>query len=250
VARVVILGTAYSVAAEEHQNTHFAVIGRERQVLVDCTGTPNVRLKRAGMEINNLTDLILTHFHPDHVSGAPLLLMQMWLLGRSRPLNIYGLAPVMDRMETLMGFYDWATWPNFFPVTFNRLPSEEMTPVLSCDEMVIHASPVQHMIPTIGLRFDFDDGRSLAYSCDTAPCGEVVRLAKDADVLIHEASGGPIGHSTAREAGEIAARAGAHALYLIHYPTINPDYTAMLLEASQAFNGPVKLAQDYMTFGF
>jgi metal-dependent hydrolase (beta-lactamase superfamily II) len=39
-----------------------------------------VRLSKAGVDFNRLTDLILTHFHPDHVSGVPMLLMNMWLI--------------------------------------------------------------------------------------------------------------------------------------------------------------------------
>ena len=66
--------------------------------------------------------MILTHFHPDHVSGLPSLLLDMWLMGRKDPLTIYGLAYTLERMEKLMEAYDWASWPGFFPVEFCTHP--------------------------------------------------------------------------------------------------------------------------------
>ena len=105
-----------------------------------CPGNPVVRLKQAGINLNNLTDLFLTHFHPDHVSGVPSLLMSMWLLGRRAPLDIYGLSYTLDRIEKMMGFYEWEQWPDFFPVTFHRLPDAPMTLALKCDEFQIFTS--------------------------------------------------------------------------------------------------------------
>src|SRR5512146_2633139 len=106
--RVVILGSSNAVPSAGHENTHLAVVGEQRMVLVDCVSNPVVRLEQAGLDINDITDLILTHFHPDHVSGVPLLLMDMWLLGRRRALQIYGLSHTLDRMEKLMELYGWA----------------------------------------------------------------------------------------------------------------------------------------------
>lgn len=224
------------------------VIGNQRMVLVDCVGNPILRLEQAGLDFNDLTDVIITHFHPDHVSGLPLLLMDMWLMGRKKPINIYGLHYTLDRIEGLMGFYSWAEWPDFFPVAFYRLPHSEHSPVLDCPDFKVTSSPVRHMIPTIGLRFDFHPSHtSLAYSCDTEPCEQVVHLAEGADILIHESAGEFVGHSSAAQAAEIATQAEVGALYLIHYPTGRFQHGDPLSEARQKFQGPVILAKDFMT---
>jgi ribonuclease Z len=227
------------------------VVGDERMVLVDSVSNPVLRLEQAGLDFNDLTDLIVTHFHPDHVSGLPLLLMDMWLMGRRKPLNIYGLHYTLDRVEDLMGFYNWADWPNFFPVAFYRLPSSEMTTVLDCPDFKILSSPVRHMIPTLGLRIEFNHTRKiLAYSCDTEPCEEVVRLAAGADALIHEAAGASRGHSSAAQAGEIASRAEVGRLYLIHYATGKYSNGNLVDEARARYQGEVALAKDFMTLDF
>jgi ribonuclease Z len=154
-------------------------------------------------------------------------------------------------MEKLMEMYSWGDWPNFFPVAFHRLPADENTPLLECDDFKINSSPVRHMIPTIGLRFDFKSSqKALAYSCDTEPCKEVVRLAEGADVLIHEATGAERGHSSAEQAGQIAAQAEVGNLLLIHYPTGEFANENILNEARQQYQGEVALATDFMTLDF
>jgi ribonuclease Z len=151
----------------------------------------------------------------------------------------------------MMNLYHWSDWPHFFPVVFYRLPSDEMTLVLSCDDFIVHSSPVHHMIPNIGLRIQFPTSKKvMAYSCDTEPCDEVIRLSNDADVLIHEATGESPGHSSAKQAGEIAQKAGAKTMYLIHYPTGKFERGGLVQEAKSVFDGEVELAKDFMEIIF
>ena len=124
-AKLIILGSSNAIPDMEHENTHMAVIGRDRYVLIDCVSNPILRIRQAGLDFDNLSDIILTHFHPDHVSGVPLLLMNMWLMGRERPLNIHGLGYTLERIEKLMQLFDWTTWPNFYQVLFHPIPEEE-----------------------------------------------------------------------------------------------------------------------------
>jgi ribonuclease Z len=249
--KLIILGTSNAIPDEAHENTHMVLVGKTRTILIDCVNNQILRLQKAGVDFNKLTDLILTHFHPDHVSGVPQFIMNMWLMGRRHPLNIYGLHYTLDRIEDLMGFYGWMDWPNFFPVAFHRLPSRELVPVMTCDEISVYSSPVRHMIPAIGLRIDFlNSGKILAYSCDTEPCTQVIRLAEKANILIHEASGELRGHSSATQAGEIAYQAKIGELYLIHYPTGKYASGNLVQEARQRFDGSVMLAEDFMTLEF
>jgi ribonuclease Z len=224
-----------------------ALVDPRGVVLIDCSGTPTLRLAEAGITLDQISDIILTHFHPDHVGGLPLLLMNMWLLGRKRALRIFGLHHTLERIEDLMGFYHWEDWPNFFSVAFHRLPEQEGITVMEREALAIRASPVCHVVPTIGLRIEFDDGRfSIAYSSDTEPCQAVTNLARGADVLIHEATGASVGHSTAAQAAETATQAHVGQLLLIHYPP-DPKAEENLLQAAQnGFSGEVGLTHDLM----
>jgi ribonuclease Z len=249
--KVIILGSSNAIPDEDHENSHMALVGDKRLVLIDCVNNPIVRLKKAGLKVENITDLILTHFHPDHVSGVPLLLMDLWLLGRQQELRIYGLDFTLDRLEKMMDLYGWDTWPRFFPVKMVRLPEETMTLIQDHDEWKIFSSPVRHIIPNIGLRIEFpESGKVFAYSGDTEPCPEVVELAQNAEVLIHESTGASLGHTDADQAGEIAKSAGAEQLFLIHYANGRFKDNGIVARAAQEFSGPVGLAEDFMEFEF
>ena len=249
--KLIILGSANAIPDREHENTHMVIVGKSHTVLIDCVGNPLVRLEAAGVDFRTLTDLVLTHFHPDHVSGVPSLLMNMWLMGHRTPILVHGLAYTLDRVESLMEAYNYKEWPGFFPVSYHRVPEEEFALVLQNEEFNILASPVQHFIPTIGLAVNFTASRKrLAYSCDTEPCPAVFRLANNADVLIHEASGALPGHSSAGQAAEVARQGEVGALYLIHYPTGKFATGDPVAEARQHYDGPVGLATDFMNLEF
>jgi ribonuclease Z len=147
--------------------------------------------------------------------------------------------------------FAWDTWPDFFPVPPHRVLERSGAPVLENDDFRITAFPTRHFIPTIGLRIENKrSGRVLAYSCDTEPISAIVDLARNADILIHEAAGEGFGHSSARQAGEIASKAGAKALYLIHYQVWNTDPAPLVDEAAQTFSGPIALCRDYDEYEF
>src|SRR5208282_3547505 len=88
------------------------------------------------------------------------------------------------------------------------------------------AARMNHPVETFGFRLEHA-GRSLAYSADTGQTGALVELARDAEVLLCEASFAPADdaaaaalpeglHLTARQAGQHAARAGVGQLVLTH----------------------------------
>lgn len=248
--KLVILGTSNAIPHPEHENTHLALVGDERLVLIDGPGNPQVRLAKAGLRHEDLTDLIMTHFHPDHVSGIPLLLMGMGLSKREKPLNIYANEHCMNLMKQLLEAYQWETW-HFFPVHFHLIPETDMHLLMDVDEFRIYTSPVKHFIPVVGFRIEFPkSSKIVAYSCDTAPTPSLMGLAKDVDLLIHEAAGASIGHSSAAQAGEIAREANAKDLCLVHYPTVDFDYKKLAAEAEEVFGKPVTMGEDLMEYEF
>lgn len=248
-AHIILLGTAGAMPDETHQCTHLALEQGGRTVMVDASGSPIVRLKQAGIDPLGISDLILTHFHPDHASGVPMLLMDLWLLGRKEPLRVHGLAHALDRMEQMMDLFEWQRWPGFFAVEYHPVAEQENAVLLDDPDLRILASPVKHLLPTIGLRFEFlPQGKTAAYSCDTEPSPVVVNLARGADVLIHEATGEGVGHSSAEQAGGIASQAGVRALYLVHYHprSVGGEPETLAQRAASTYAGPVTLGEDLM----
>ena len=131
--KVIVLGSACAVPDETHENTHLALPGPEPDsgfIQVDCAGRPVVRLRQAGLDFHRLTDLILTHWHPDHAYGAPMLLMDMWLRGRQNPLTVNALPDTAGYMKHLMVAFGCEQWPGLFPITYHEVEARPGAPVL------------------------------------------------------------------------------------------------------------------------
>lgn len=106
-------------------------------------------------------------------------------------------------------------------------------------------------VQALGFRIE-SDGSLLAYTGDTGPTDEVVKMAEGADLLMSEATWRhsddllPF-HMSARQAGEHAARAGVGQLALTHiWPTLDTDDS--LDEAAGSFDGPIEIARGGMHF--
>jgi ribonuclease Z len=96
-------------------------------------------------------------------------------------------------------------------------------------------------------------GRRLVYTGDTRPTDAVVDAAADADLLVHDATfaddcldrARKTGHATAREAGEVAAEAGARRLVLTHLSSRYAGESGRLRrEAADAYGGDLRVAHD------
>jgi len=247
--KVILLGTASFIPSVEADNTHLAILAGSRKVLVDTATNPFVSLKRGGIEPNEITDLVLTHFHPDHISGLPILVMGMWFTGRKMELHIHGLEYTLERAQKMLDLFNISAWLNLFPIHYHTVPEliTGLAPIISDEDLLLFGAKVNHLIPTLGIRAEFPkSGKVLAYSCDTEPCEAVERLAAHADYLLHESAGNSKGHSSPKQAGETAQKSGVGTLYLIHYPA-EADSGRNLVEAKLVFNGDVIAACDLMT---
>jgi len=94
-------------------------------------------------------------------------------------------------------------------------------------------------------------GKSVAYCLDTRPCTAAIDLARDVDLLIHEATyteefaveAQQYGHSTAAQAARTAREAGARRLLITHFSSRYPDPAPLLREAREIFPDTT-LAED------
>ena len=243
--RFVVLGSANAVAKAGQENTHLFASTNTRKMLVDCGDNPVGNLGQIGESINEITDLILTHFHADHVGALPLLIMDMWLEKRQALLVIHGLEFTLTRAKQLLDLFGWENWKGMFPVRFNVLPDTGADGFIMDDSFQVSALPVKHLVPTLGLRFAYASGKVVSYSCDTEPCRNLDILARNANVLLQESAGEARGHTSAAQAGEIAARANVGKLVLIHYES-RSGVEEMLEDAKRTFYGEIVLAQDLM----
>ena len=250
------LGTSGAVPSLRRDTTSLVFVGRPEVVLVDCGGSPVQKLLLAGTTPERLERVIITHIHPDHAYGLPSLIQNLFLMKRAAPLAIACRQEHAEPLWALLGVFGLLERPGMFPLAWEPVPAREGAPVAASASFAITASPNAHgSMPNLALRFDIPGRGSVVYSSDTEPCDAVAALSRGAHTLIHEATfsqraGARFGgHSTAAEAGEIAARAGVHRLILTHLdPAHHDEAEALAEEARSRFTGIVEIAEELVPY--
>ena len=226
-----LLGTGAAVSDPHRTTTMLAMSDGRSTIAVDCGGDLIQRMLAADIDIETLDALIVTHEHPDHVSGFPLFMEKIWLLGRRRPIPVFGIRQAIDQASRCFDAFDTSSWDDMPEIIWQEISHEHNAIVMADKTWRITATPGKHGVPVIGLRFErVPTGRSITYSCDTEPLATMAELAGNTSVLIHEATGATRGHSSATQAAEVARDAGTKRLLLVHLP---PDLDDAELRSAQ-----------------
>lgn len=218
-ARVHFLGTGAAISDAHRTTTMLGFEDGGFVVLVDCGGDVVQRAQQAGLAPTGVEAAIITHEHPDHVSGFPLMVQKLWLGGRSGPLPVHGIGPALAQAGRCMGAFDTSGWDGLPPIEWREFAHLAGALVFENERWRITATPGIHSVPNVALRVESVQTAGVCvYSSDTARSEEIAAFAHGANVLIHEATGKYPGHSTAEDAARVAAEAGVKGLYLVHLP--------------------------------
>lgn len=254
-AELVLLGTGAALSDANREHTFMIVCGEKESVLIDCGGSPIQRLLKAGVDLASIDHVILTHHHPDHLYGLSVFLMGLWLSGRKKALNIYGLAETLRAAKTMMHALDWEHWREFgmFPVNFHTLAKKGISLMLVTREFTISTTTTKHFLPTVATRITFNkSGKTMVYSSDTEVCDSVAEIAHGVDIFLHEATTiteSRPGHSSALQAAQQARRAGVKKLVLVHLPP-EGDVKEIKAAAKRNFERQVVVSKDFQKFKF
>jgi ribonuclease BN (tRNA processing enzyme) len=262
--RVRLLGTGGAANETRHQAGLLVEWGEGPgggRILLDTgSGLDIVRLLiAAGCDPAEVYDIFVSHQHTDHVGGLePLLLWSIITKLRARrhppseETRVYAEQRVLAGIEQLFGAVATAV-PTLFRGKLHWVKGTEGEPMELRGNARLTMFLVDHEPANGGAMGCVieRDGTRLAYSGDTRPARRLIEAASGVDVLIHESGGldaqaaeiHRLGHSTAGDAGRVAAAAGVGRLILTHLPA---DHLAepMLAEARAAFAGPVEVASD------
>ena len=249
-------GTSGAIPSAARDNTALAFYSPEEIVLADCSGSPYQKILKAGLDPMRVSSLIVTHRHVDHLYGIPSLAHNLSLAGRHATLHVYALA---ETIPFLQGFLDLFPLEEEMPyrIELHEILPKEGHQLLQAKGFQIQTTPVKHGAPNVALRVEFDSPSErgvVVYSSDTSPCPALLALARDADVLIHEATflqsdaarAAADGHTTGYQAGEIAKQAGVKRLILCHFvASLHDRVEELRREARQSFSGPVEIPEEY-----
>ncbi|MEY4270616.1 MAG: ribonuclease [Pseudomonadota bacterium] len=276
--KLVLLGTAGGPTPKPNRAAAAQAVVIDGHVyVVDCGNGVARQMVLAGLKLDALRAIFVTHHHSDHNADYGNLLLLAWANNLAVPVDAYGPPPLrrMTRQFLALNDYDIKTRiadeGRIDPATLIR-PHEVKRggDVYRDDRVRVACALVNHppVVPSFAWRFDGPD-RSIVISGDTAPSDALVALAKGADVLVHEVMHLPAmdaliasepnaprlrehliaSHTPSTEVGKIATRAGVKTLVLSHfgpggYPFV-PD-ADWLAPVRQDFAGDIIVGRDLM----
>jgi ribonuclease BN (tRNA processing enzyme) len=276
--RLILLGTGGGPRPRKLRSAPAQVIvANDTAYVVDCGDGVARQLALAGVPLSTLRHIFITHHHSDHNADYGNLILLAWTAGLSTRVDTWG-PPPLERMTRLffeMNAYDIHARTadegrvDLVPLVHAH-ERREGGLVMRDGNVTVTAAVVHHppVVPAFAYRFDAAD-RSIVISGDTTPSDSLVRLARGADVLVHEAlylagvdrlvAAVPNAadlkrsilshHTSAEDAGRVAAAAGVKTLVLSHLvPAEDPTITdQMWIDAARKhFRGQVILGKDLM----
>lgn len=277
--RLVLLGTGGGprVTAKGRAKPATLIVANGVPYVIDCGDGVALQLVRAGVALDSLRYVFITHQHSDHNLDYGNLIYDAWAAGLRKPVDAYGPPPLAAMTE--------AYWQlNRFDIE-TRIADEGRVDlrklvaahefakdgeVMRNGDVTVTAARVRHPPIEHAYAYRFDcPGRSIVISGDTAYSPELVALAKGADVLVCEAMhlGGLerllakvpnaatlrehllASHVVAEDAGRMAEEAKVKTLVLSHLvPSDDPAITEAMWEeaARKRFGGKIVVGRDLL----
>jgi ribonuclease BN (tRNA processing enzyme) len=247
---ITVLGSGTVTPSLKRNASGLAVRTSQAWVLVDMGPGTIRRMCEAGIDLKRIDVVLITHFHPDHVSDlVPFLFASNYEYDAIRDEKFHLVGPVgLEQFyDAQVGIYgDWIVPKG------DRLLTKEMSAeapdTFAVESLLIRSRPSAHTFPSLSYRIEAD-GSSVTVSGDTDVTDELVHLARDTDLLVCESSMPDDlkvrGHLVPSEAGKIAASARAKRLLLTHfYPPC--DEVDVVAQAAAVFSGEIIRAEDLM----
>jgi len=245
-SRLILLGTGGGPTPKPNRSAPSQVIiVNGAAYVIDCGNGVARQMVLAGVKLDTIRSIFITHQHSDHNADYGNLLWLSWAATLASRVDAYGPPPLekMTRLFLEMNDGDIKTRmaDEGRPSLKDMIAVHEIGGagiVMRDANVTVTAALVDHppVSPAFAYRFDCPD-RSIVISGDTRPSPNLVRLAQGADILVHEVMYLPaleqvIGsepnakslrehllasHSTTEQVGRIATEAGVKTLVLSHF---------------------------------
>jgi ribonuclease BN (tRNA processing enzyme) len=245
-SRLILLGTGGGPTPKPNRAEPAQVIViNGAAYVIDCGNGVARQMVLAGVPLGSIRDIFITHHHSDHNADYGNLLLLAWATNLTAKVNTYGPPPLEKITRLFLEMNDTDIQVRMAdegrPPLAPLIAPHEITqggPVMQDANVKVTAALVDHgaIKPAFAYRFDCPD-RSIVISGDTRPSDNLVRLARGADVLVHEVMYLPAlerliatepdaktlrahllaSHSTCEEVGRAATAAGVKTLVLSHF---------------------------------
>ena len=144
--QITFLGTAQAIPTATRNHTAILLQYKDENILVDCGEGTQRQFRKAKLNPCNLTKILITHWHGDHVLGLPGLLQTLALNNYKKTLHVYGPKRTKEFMNQL--------YKIFVPVGKLKLEIHEITgKFFENKDFELIALPLIHGAPCNGYVF-------------------------------------------------------------------------------------------------
>jgi len=176
-------GTGGALQNKNSIHTSFLISEESFHFLIDCSGNPVYFISHIDISVSDLTGILLTHGHPDHIYAFPSIIHQMYLNHRTKPLYVFTNEYTKNRAESILNAFSIYKEKLGFQIKWY----EDHNYIYSLNNSItLEMIPMKHKIPTSGFLFYRNGNPILAYSADTAPHDDFFQKVKKTKVVIHE----------------------------------------------------------------
>ncbi|CAF1318888.1 unnamed protein product [Didymodactylos carnosus] len=287
--RLILLGTGGGPVINANRSASSQVIIINNTLYVIDSGDGVARqMKLANLKLASIRHIFITHHHSDHNADYGNLLLFMWTTGLNHQVNTYGPRPLRKMTKMFLKLSECDIKVRIKGE--GRLPLKDMIKahdiqryngrsrggisrhIMEDENVRVTAALVNHPPFKTAFAYRFDsrlDNRSIVISGDTAPSDNLISLAQNADILVHEVMHLPsiekliairsgvsrikqqllASHTTCQQVGRIATLANVKTLVLSHlipaeYPFLTDE---QWLEAVRPyFAGKIIVGHDLL----
>lgn len=273
---VTLLGTGHPEPSLDRFGPGTLIEARTQRLLFDAGRGVAQRIWEMAVPVGEIRHVFLTHLHSDHVVGLPDAWLSGWLRTafgrRTGPLHVYGPTGTRAMVSALRQAYDVDVRQRTdgAPDSTAEIIGHDIAEGLvhERDEVRVTAFTVDHGNPPIaalGYRIE-TGGRSVTISGDTRKSENLIRHARQTDVLIHEVMAAGPGaeatpafrrildtHTSPEEAADVFSRVQPRLAVFTHVgilsaPALRQEILAGLLKRAQAlYPGRLVVGEDRMT---
>lgn len=251
-----VLGASSTIPPAGDSNACLHLTNGDRTVLIDAGGNLPQLMRDLDEDYRDVTDLIVTHSHPDHTYGFPFLSHAFYHTHQS--INCWSGEDATEKLKTSLEAYELVEPDKYLDVDFNVVSTDETDTINlpTEDSLTITTFPTRHSRPGFGLSLKSDNQR-LVYSGDTAPIEVLDELDQPIHYLLHDCQATEGykryfdgGHSSAEDIGQIAARLDVDVLVPFHHNLVEfpPDRHEIGSEIRREFSGNLIFPTRGMSF--
>lgn len=182
---VVFIGTGDAFGSGGRRNSAILVRERGRTLLLDCGPTTLLGLKALGIDPREVDAIAISHFHGDHASGVPFMLIDyLYQNERESPLEVHGPVGIRERIESMTRNFGYESEiERRYELSFREFgkePREAAGFQIKALEAHHHPATCPHMV-----RVETDD-RAILFSGDTGWTEGLPEQVGDVNLFISE----------------------------------------------------------------